>query len=179
MKCFHQSILLVFVCMGCCMAVEAQTYDFPTATQNIVSFPTAEGFGKFATGGRGGKVVTVTTLADDAVTPPEGSLRWALSQYPDEPITVVFNVSGWIILHDILRITRTAGVTIAGQTAPGEGVTLYPRMFSINGSSNIVVRNVRFRTGSHGWDGADLIKGATLVDQALCAENTQNIIFDH
>jgi pectate lyase len=179
MKLFHQSILLVFVCMGCCMAVEAQTYDFPTATQNIVSFPTAEGFGKFATGGRGGKVVTVTTLADDAVTPPEGSLRWALSQYPDEPITVVFNVSGWIILHDILRITRTAGVTIAGQTAPGEGVTLYPRMFSINGSSNIVVRNVRFRTGSHGWDGADLIKGATLVDQALCAENTQNIIFDH
>lgn len=157
----------------------AQDYDYPTVTQNIPAFPTAEGFGKFATGGRGGKVVTVTTLEDDADNPPAGSLRWALAQYPDEPVTVVFNVSGWIILKDVLSTKRTAGLTIAGQTAPGEGITLYPRMFSINGAKNVVVRNMRFRTGSHAWDGTDLVKDAALVDQALCAENTENVIFDH
>lgn len=157
----------------------AEDYDYPTATQNIPAFPTAEGFGKFTTGGRGGRVVTVTNLEDDPVNPSEGSLRWALQQYPGEPLTVVFNVSGWIILKDILRVTRTEGLTIAGQTAPGEGITLYPRMFSINGAQNIIVRNMRFRTGSHGWDGTDLVKDAALVDQALCAENTSNVIFDH
>ena len=154
-------------------------FDYPTATQNIPAFPTAEGFGKFATGGRGGKVVTVTTLDDDATNPPAGSLRWALNQYPNEPITVVFNVSGWIILHDAIKVKRTAGLTIAGQTAPGEGITLYPRMFSINGCRNIVVRNMRFRTGSKSWDGKDLIKNAESVDQALCAENAEHVIFDH
>ncbi len=156
-----------------------ETYDYPTVTQNIPAFPTAEGFGKFATGGRGGKVVTVTTLEDDATNPPTGSLRWALNQYPNESITVVFDVSGWIILHDVLKIKRTAGLTIAGQTAPGEGITLYPRMFSINGCRNVVMRNMRFRTGSKSWDGQDIIKNAETVDQALCAENAEHVIFDH
>lgn len=155
------------------------SFDYPTATQNIPAFPTAEGFGKYATGGRGGKVVTVTTLEDDEKNPPVGSFRWALNQYPNEPITVVFNVSGWIILHDVIKIKRTAGLTIAGQTAPGEGITVYPRMFSINGCKNVVVRNMRFRTGSKSWDGKDLIKDAALVDQALCAENAEQVIFDH
>lgn len=157
----------------------ADGYDWPSATQNIPAFPTAEGFGKFATGGRGGRVVTVTNLDDDPTNPPAGSLRWALAQYPGDPITVVFNVSGWIILKDELRVNRTEGVTIAGQTAPGEGVTLYPRAFSINGAKNIVVRNMRFRNGSHAWDGTDLIKNADKVDQALCAENAEQVIFDH
>ncbi len=174
-------LLLTFAFFGATLTASAQNgdYDWPSATQNIPAFPTAEGFGKFATGGRGGRVVTVTNLEDDPTTPPEGSLRWALAQYPDEPITVVFNCSGWIILKDVLRVTRTAGLTIAGQTAPGEGITLYPRMFSINGAKNIIVRNMRFRAGSHGWDGSDLIAGAELVDQALCAENSEQVIFDH
>lgn len=177
MRFFYLVLSLFFT--GAVLEGQAQEYDYPTATQNIPAFPTAEGFGKFATGGRGGRVVTVTNLEDDPTTPPVGSLRWALAQYPDEPITVVFNCSGWIILKDVLRVTRTAGLTIAGQTAPGEGITLYPRMFSINGAKNIVVRNMRFRTGSHGWDGSDLVKDAELVDQALCAENTEQVIFDH
>lgn len=166
---------------ACClsMGAQAQSFDYPTVTQNIPAFPTAEGFGKYATGGRGGKVVTVTNLEDDVTTPPEGSLRWALAQYPGEPITIVFNVSGWIILKDELRVSRTEGVTIAGQTAPGEGITLYPRAFSINGAKNVVVRNMRFRNGSHAWDGSDLIKDAAKVDQALCAENAEHVIFDH
>lgn len=173
--------LLFFGLVLCIPAVNAGAtdYDWPTATQNILAFPTAGGFGKYATGGRGGQVVTVTTLEDDADDPIEGSLRWALQQYTDEPITVVFNVSGWIILKDILRLNRSTGVTIAGQTAPGEGITLYPRMFSINASSNVIIRNIRCRTGSHAYDGSDLVVGAETVDQAFNAENTENIIIDH
>lgn len=149
------------------------------ATEALIAFPTAEGFGKFASGGRGGHVVTVTNLEDDVDNPPTGSLRWALNQYPDEPITVVFNVSGWIILKDVLQTKRSAGLTIAGQTAPGEGITLYPRMFSINGAKNVIVRNIRVRCGSKSYNGNDLIKDAEKVDQALCAENAENVIFDH
>ncbi|MCM1078462.1 MAG: pectinesterase family protein [Bacteroidales bacterium] len=171
--------LVVMLCIWTGMA-QAQSFDFPKVWQQTPAFPTAEGFGKYASGGRGGRVVTVTTLEDDAVNPPEGSLRWALKQYPDEPLTVVFNVSGWIVLKDVLRITRSTGVTIAGQTAPGEGVTIYPRMFSINGAKNVVVRNMRFRTSSKGWDGSDLVQDVQgTLDQALCAENAENVIFDH
>lgn len=112
MRFFYLVLSLFFT--GAVLEGQAQEYDYPTATQNIPAFPTAEGFGKFATGGRGGRVVTVTNLEDDPTTPPVGSLRWALAQYPDEPITVVFNCSGWIILKDVLRVTRTAGLTIAG-----------------------------------------------------------------
>ncbi|WP_288317690.1 pectate lyase [Xylanibacter caecicola] len=175
LKLFFSSACL-FICVA---TANAQSFDYPDVTQNISAFPTAEGFGKFATGGRGGKVVTVTTLEDDALNPPEGSFRWALKQYPDDPITIVFNVSGWIILKDAIKIKRSTGVTIAGQTAPGEGITIYPRTFSINGSRNFVVRNMRFRTGSKGWDGSDLVENASIVDQALCAENAEQVIFDH
>lgn len=152
-------------------------FAYPTVTQSIPAFPTAMGFGKYATGGRGGHVVTVTTLEDDATNPPVGSLRWAVKQYPDEPITVVFNVSGWIILKDILKVTHKGGITIAGQTAPGEGITLYPRGISFNSSENVVMRSIRVRTGSHGWDG-QLLDVAN-PEQTLGTENTNNIIIDH
>ena len=82
----------------------------------LVAFPGAEGFGKYTSGGRGGRVVYVTTLADDADGATEGSLRWAFKQYPDEPLTVCFAVSGEIRLVKDLRINRQ-NYTIAGQTA--------------------------------------------------------------
>lgn len=144
-----------------------------------LAFPTAEGFGKYASGGRGGKVVVVTNLEDDLLGgKTEGSLRWAIKQYPNEPLTVVFNVSGWIILKEPLKIKRN-NLTIAGQTAPGEGITLYPRGLSINGSKNVIIRNIRSRCSSKGYDGADVIKDASLVDQAFNAENAENVIIDH
>ena len=64
----------------------------------LVAFPGAEGFGKYTSGGRGGKVVYVTTLADDANGETVGSLRWAIKQFPGEPLTVCFAVSGEIRL---------------------------------------------------------------------------------
>ena len=131
--------------------------------------PSAEGFGKFTTGGRGGKVVTVTKLADDG---SEGTLRWAFSQYKDEPLTIVFAVSGNIELRSARRIQR-ADWTLAGQTAPGEGISLIRNKVNLGGSQNFIVRNVRFRAGQLD------VNSDKLQDQALGVENCSNFIFDH
>lgn len=128
-----------------------------------VAFPTAEGFGKYATGGRGGKVVTVTSLAD---TEDEGTLRWAFSQYPGEPLTIVFAVNGEIRLNSNLRVKR-ANWTLAGQTAPGDGISIVGDKVNFGSSENFIVRNIRFRAG----DGKQ--------DQACGTENCTNFIFDH
>ena len=134
----------------------------------LPAFPTAEGFGKYTTGGRGGKVVKVTTLADSGT----GSLRWAFEQYPGEPITIVFEVSGDIVLKDQLKVNR-ADWTLAGQTAPGEGIVITHNKVNFGGSQNFIVRNVRFRAGHAGTN------GEVLEDQSIGAENCNNYIFDH
>lgn len=79
-----------------------------------VAFPGAEGFGRYATGGRGGKVYHVTTL-DDGTKP--GTLRHAVEQ--EGPRTVVFDVAGTIFLDAPLRVTN-GDITLAGQSAPGQ-----------------------------------------------------------
>src|SRR5687768_13235849 len=94
-----------------------------------IAFPGAEGFGKYASGGRGGKVVEVTNLNDGG----EGSLRHALTQHPDDPITVVFKISGLIDLKSALVVKR-GNVTIAGQTAPGDGICLKGNSFIVSGA---------------------------------------------
>src|SRR6476619_2707658 len=78
------------------------------AQTTMPAFPTAEGYGMMATGGRGGEVVEVTNLKDDANGETEGSLRWALKQNMDKPTTIVFRVSGIINLVTDLRSKRTA-----------------------------------------------------------------------
>ena len=139
----------------------------------IVAFPGAEGFGKYTSGGRGGKVVYVTTLADDKEGVTEGSLRWAIKQYPDEPLTVCFAVSGEIRLVDRLYFNRRENFTLAGQTAPGMGVVITHHKVEFGGSKNFIVRNLRFRIGH-----AD-VNGNLLKANAVGAENCENYIFDH
>ncbi|HTU61693.1 MAG TPA: hypothetical protein VMF89_24725, partial [Polyangiales bacterium] len=103
-----------------------------------LAFPGAEGFGRFARGGRGGEVCHVTTLADQGA----GSLRDCVSAGDR---TVVFDVSGWITLSSNLGITVDR-ITLAGQTAPGGGIGVRGQKLSIGGS-DIVIRFMRVRRG--------------------------------
>ncbi len=147
----------------CSPAVEVREGDA------LLAFPTAEGFGKFTSGGRGGKVVTVTSLADDG---SEGTLRWAFAQHPGEPITIVFAVCGDIALSSELRVNR-ADWTLAGQSAPGQGIVVTRNKVNLGGSSNFIVRNIRFRIGQKNAD------GQIQAENALGAENCSDFIFDH
>lgn len=138
----------------------------------IVAFPGAEGFGKYTSGGRGGKVVYVTTLADDAEGETKGSLRWAMKQYPNEPLTVCFAVTGEIRLVKDLRINRK-NYTIAGQTAPGMGIVITHNKVNCGGSENFIIRNIRFRVGNEDAN------GNFCKENAFGAENSSNFIIDH
>ena len=136
------------------------------------AFPTAEGYGMYATGGRGGRVVEVTSLLDDASGSTQGSLRWALKQYSSEPLTIVFRVSGIINLVADLRSSRTAGTTWAGQTAPGDGICIRGAKVNLGGSTNLIIRHLRFRIG---------LKGDTAfaAGGSIGIENANNFIIDH
>ena len=129
------------------------------------AFPGAEGFGRYVTGGRGGRVYHVTNLNDSGT----GSLRWALSQPGIK--TIVFDVSGTIHLSSALNIG--GNVTIAGQTAPGDGICVADYPCSIKGS-NVIVRYMRFRLGNKNvlLDGADGWDGFGGFDQ-------EDLIIDH
>ena len=140
-----------------------------TSALRIKAFPTAEGFGKFTSGGRGGKVVKVTSLADDGSA---GTLRWAFEQYKGEPITILFEVSGDITLASELRVNRS-NWTLAGQSAPGEGIVITHNKVNFGGSQNFIVRNLRFRIGQKN------VAGDVLMDNACGVENCANFIFDH
>lgn len=146
--------------------------SFTTLHAQTKAFPTAEGFGSNATGGRGGVVIEVTNLQDDAAGATVGSLRWALNQSKTVPATIVFRIGGTIKLVADLRSTRTAGTTIAGQTAPGDGITIRGAKTNLGGSSNLIVRNIRFRIGLKG-DTAFAAGGSVGI------ENASNFIFDH
>ena len=147
---------------GLCLAATAVF-----AQEKTPAFPGAEGFGRYVSGGRGGNVYHVTSLADDGT---EGTLRWALGKSGVK--TIVFDVSGTIHLQSSLNIA-IGNVTIAGQTAPGDGICVadYPVAIKAN---NVIVRYMRFRLGNknvllNGADGWDAFGG---MDQ-------ENIIVDH
>lgn len=148
----------------------ALTVSFAVSAQTP-AFPGAEEFGKYATGGRGGKVVVVSNLNDDG----PGSFRQAFKEFPGEPIMIVFSVAGIIDLKSPLKISRS-NITIAGQTAPGDGICLKGNSFIINCAGdksgvrgNIIIRYLRSRPGA---------KIATGV-YGFGMENSQNIIVDH
>lgn len=137
-----------------------------------LAFPGAEGFGAYAKGGRGGQVIEVTNLLDNEDGTIEGSLRWAFKQCASEPTTIVFRVSGIINLVSELRGKLTKGVTIAGQTAPGDGICIRGNKVNLGGSSNLILRHLRFRIGLH--EDGSFIKGGSIG-----IENANNVIIDH
>ena len=143
-------------------AQEAPPMDTLRTDSGPVAFPGAEGFGRYTSGGRGGTVYHVTTLEDGMQA---GTLRHALSQ--QGPRTVVFDVAGTIFLETPLQITH-GDLTLAGQTAPGEGVCIARYPVSI-AADNIIIRYLRFRVGNEGTGEPDGLGG---MDQ-------RNIIIDH
>jgi hypothetical protein len=124
------------------------------------AFPGAEGFGAFARGGRGGRVYHVTTLADGGA----GSLREAVEV--DGPRIVVFDVPGTIRLAKSLDITKPF-ITIAGQTAPGDGICLRDATLAVS-ADHVIVRFLRCRLGDQGRDG-----------DALSIGSGNHVILDH
>ena len=166
-----KSVVMAVMALGLAMCVQAQT----------LAFPTAEGFGKYASGGRGGKVVEVTNLNDSG----EGSLRWALTEAGRENATIVFRVSGIIDIgpnpqrkgERAIR-AKLKNVTIAGQTAPGEGILLRGGKLNLGGSENVIIRNIRARLGTLG-DPTKSKKENFIEGGAIGIENARNIIIDH
>ena len=114
----------------------------------VPAFATAEGHGRLAAGGRGGRVIAVTNL-DDA---GPGSLRAAVEA--DGPRTIVFRVGGTIPLKSKL-IVRNPYVTIAGQTAPGDGICVRGYTFGCLGAHDVVIRHVRIRVGDESGETQD------------------------
>lgn len=148
-------LLLVLFTMGTAIPALAEG-------QKAIAFPGAEGFGRYATGGRGGKVYHVTTLQDGM---QEGTLRHAVMQ--EGPRTVVFDVAGTIFLEKELRITHS-DLTLAGQSAPGQGICIadYPVVLK---ADNLIIRYLHFRVGNrHGGE-----------PDGLGGTENKNVIIDH
>ncbi|KAF3061917.1 putative pectate lyase C [Daldinia childiae] len=126
----------------------------------LLAFPGAEGFGRNAVGGRTGSVYHVTNLNDSG----EGSFRDAVSK---SNRIVVFDVGGTIKITK--RVVVSKNIYIAGQTAPGNGITIYGNGLSFSNANDAIVRYIRFRMGKSGDSGKD---GITIADGS-------NMIFDH
>jgi len=158
-------VWIVFVVMTSACAQNS----YPVAgAMEAFAFPSAEGFGKYTTGGRGGEVVIVSNLNDSG----EGSFRKAVQK--NGPKIIVFTVSGTIHLESPLTIK--AHTTIAGQTAPGDGICIADQPVSLGGD-NIIIRYLRFRMGDR-YQNQGKVAGAG-HDDALSASKRKNIIIDH
>ncbi len=146
------SVLLLFI------------FSFLAMAESPIAFPGAEGFGRYTTGGRGGDVYHVTSLADDGST---GTFRWAVNKSGIR--TIVFDISGTIHLTSALPL-QNGNVTIAGQTAPGDGICIADYPFTIN-ANNVIIRFMRFRLGN--------INVADHEGDGLGGMDLSNVIVDH
>ena len=167
-----------------CDGIEpGEIWNFQTASPPLAAFPGAEGFGAMANGGRGGDVYTVINLNSSG----PGSLRYGVENAPAQGRTIVFAVSGYIPINynsdtgnQTVRIVQD-NVTIAGQTAPGDGIGLKDGRILVTGD-NVVLRHLRIRHGKYGGAGdcLNLESSAdnTIIDHiSLMFSTDENISF--
>lgn len=131
-----------------------------------IAFPGAEGYRRFAQGGRGGDVYAVTNLQDDG----KGSLRYGIENQSG-PRTIVFAVSGTVSLKSALGIKQSS-LTIAGQTAPGDGICLKDHGLKLDEVQDIIIRYIRISLG-------DQNKGSYSGAECITRSNISRVIFDH
>src|SRR6185436_7493665 len=153
-----------------------------------LAFPGAEGYGRFARGGRGGVVVEVTNTNNSG----PGSLRDALTGNYG-PRTVIFAVSGLITLESDLIINQNnAYITLAGQTAPGKGICTRKYQLGMSGGRDVIIRHVRSRPGDiaavtlngSGMSGSDhcIMDHVSIswgIDEELSTRTSRNVTFQH
>jgi hypothetical protein len=155
--------------IACSSQKNIQTNDIAITNNNTaIAFPSAEGFGKYTTGGRGGKTYIVTNLNDNG----EGSFRLAASA--KETRFIVFAVSGTIHLESPISIK--GNVTIAGQSAPGDGICIADQPVSVGGD-NVIIRYLRFRLGDK-YQNKGKVNGSG-HDDAFTAVKRNHVIIDH
>lgn len=159
-------VLMILLQAGMMTTIARQTP--PGSPAAPIAFPGAEGYGKYATGGRGGKVRIVTNLNDDG----PGSFRDAAEAKGKR--IIVFAVSGTIHLET--KLTIKGEVTIAGQTAPGDGICLADRPVGVGGD-NVIIRYLRFRMGDR-HEKNEMVDGNG-SDDAFGFTRRKNIIIDH
>ena len=147
-----------------------EEFGIPEAEEDGIAraFPGAEGGGMYTTGGRGGKIYHVTSLDDNNT---QGTLRYGIEN-AERPLTIVFDVAGTIALQKQLQIKK-GDLTIAGQTAPGDGICLKNYTFRIH-ASNVIVRFIRCRMGDEQKTEDDAMQ---VMDKY--GDSFEKIIIDH
>ena len=158
---FKFILLTLLISLTACQG--SQNIPEEQTEEKVPAFPNAEGGGKYATGGRGGTIYTVTSLEDDVNTP--GTLRHAINK--SNARTIIFAVSGRIDLKSELRI-RNGNISILGQSAPGDGICISGYPLIVN-ADNVIIRFIRLRMGDE--------KG--VEGDALSVNKSKNVIIDH
>ena len=167
------SLIIYIITVGILSVFCGRKDAFPTtkkAQGKILAFPSALGYGKYTKGGRGGEVIEVTNLEDSG----PGSFRAAVNA--EGPRTIIFKVAGTIDLHKPVNIVNPF-VTIAGQSAPGQGVTIRN---SVHGSviriqcSEVIIRGLRIRKGR--WSNRE---DGDCISISPLKSKISNIIIDH